>query len=433
VSIRVILITLFLLAGPRAALATEWFVGADEKGSGSSAEPFGRIQQALDVAKPGDVVNVRAGVYLESLHTVRDGLQGAPIVVRGAGEVIVTTRDSVLTVDHAYQVFEGIIFDAQYALADAVKVRSAAHYLVLRQVEVRRSTRDCIDMGSPHDVLIERALIHHCLNAASGRTDAHAVVAGAVQNLTIRDSEFHTFSGDGLQLDPARAAPGWNHVTVERCVFWLRPLEEPENGFEAGVVPGENAIDTKTSTTSPRGSITIRDTIARGFRGPLVRHMAAFNLKELIHAVVDRVTVTDSEIAFRLRGPALVDIQNAVVDRVDFGVRYEDNIERIQLWNSTFGRVGRAFYKAEATKDAFNTRNFLLLAPELPDEAEGPGNLAVEAKAFRDVGNGDFRLAPGSPAIDAGQQLNVVVDREGVRRPQGAAPDAGAYELAASR
>jgi hypothetical protein len=161
--------------------------------------------------------------------------------------------------------------------------------------------------------------------------------------------------------------------------------------------------------------------------------MAAFNLKELIHAVVDRVTVTDSEIAFRLRGPALVDIQNAVVDRVDFGVRYEDNIERIQLWNSTFGRVGRAFYKAEATKDAFNTRNFLLLAPELPDEAEGPGNLAVEAKAFRDVGNGDFRLAPGSPAIDAGQQLNVVVDREGVRRPQGAAPDAGAYELAASR
>ena len=432
--VRSFLVVLCLLAGPRAAMATDWFVAADENGSGTSQNPFGRIQQALDVAGPGDVVNVRPGVYLETLRTVRDGSPGAPIVVRGVpGDVIVTSRDTVLTIEHAHYVFEGMVFDAQYAQSDAVKVRTAAHYLVLRQVEVRHSTRDCIDIGSPHDVLIERSLVHHCLNAASGRTDAHAVVAGAIQNFTIRDSEFHTFSGDGLQLDPARAAPGWNHVTVERCLFWLRPLEEPENGFAVGVVPGENAIDTKTSTTSGRGSITIRDTVARGFRGPLVRHMAAFNLKELVHAVVDRVTVTDSEIAFRLRGPALVDIQNAVIDRVDIGVRYEDNIERIQLWNSTFGRVGRAFHRAEAVKEAFNTRNLLFLADELPEEVSGPGNLAVGPKAFRNAADGDYRLVPGSPAVDAGQQTSVVVDREGMRRPQGASYDVGAYELAGSR
>jgi hypothetical protein len=425
---RLLLVTLCLLAGPRGVSATEWFVAQDETGSGTSAQPFGRIQQALDAATPGDVVTVRAGVYIETLRTVRDGTASAPITVRGVGgEVIVTSRDTVLTIDHAHQVFEGLIFDAQYAAADAVKVRSAAHYLILRQLEVRRSTRDCIDIGSPHDVLIERALVHHCLNAAEGRTDAHAVVAGAIQNLTIRDSEFHTFSGDGLQLDPARAAPGWNHVTIERCLFWLAPLGEPENGFAVGTVPGENAIDTKT-TTSGRGSITIRDTVARGFRGPLVRHMAAFNLKERVHAVLDRVTVTDSEIAFRLRGPALVDIQNAVVDRVDIGVRYEDNIERIQLWNSTFGRVGRAFHEAEATKDAFDTRNLLFLAPTLPEEVTGTSNLAVGAKAFRNADEGDYRLAAGSPAIDAGQPVNVVLDREGARRPRGAAYDIGAYE-----
>jgi hypothetical protein len=415
-------------------MATEWFVAADQNGTGTSPEPFGRIQQALDAARPGDVVSIRPGVYIETLRTVRDGAYGAPIVVRGVpGAVIVTARDTVLTIEHAHHVFDGIIFDAQYAQNDAVKVRTAAHYLVLRRLEIRRSTRDCVDMASPHDVLIERSLIHHCLNAAAGRTDAHAVVAGAIQNLTIRDSEFHTFSGDGLQLDPARAAPGWNHVTLERCVFWLRPLEEPENGFGVGVVPGENAVDTKTSTSSGRGSITIRDTVASGFRSPLVRHMAAFNLKELVHAVIDRVTVTDSEIAFRLRGPALVDIQNAVVDRVDIAVRYEDNIERIHLWNSTFGRVGRAFHRAEAFKDAFHTRNLLFLADELPEEVTGPGNLAVGPQAFRDAERGDYRLAAGSPAVDAGAQINVVVDRDGIRRPYGAGYDVGAFERADSR
>jgi len=161
--------------------------------------------------------------------------------------------------------------------------------------------------------------------------------------------------------------------------------------------------------------------------------MAAFNLKERVHAVLDRVTVTDSEIAFRLRGPALVDIQNALVDRVDIGVRYEDNIERIQLWNSTFGRVGRAFHKADAVKDAFDTRNLLFLGAELPEEVTGPSNLAVGPKAFRNVDGGDYRLAAGSPAIDAGQQVNVVVDREGVRRPRGGGYDVGAYELEGSR
>ena len=56
-------------------------------------------------------------------------------------------------------------------------------------------------MDAPADVLIEDSLIHHTLNAARGRTDAHGVVAGAVQRLTIRRTEIHTFSGDAVQLE----------------------------------------------------------------------------------------------------------------------------------------------------------------------------------------------------------------------------------------
>lgn len=40
----------------------------------------------------------------------------------------------------------------------------------------------------------------------------------------------------------------------------------------------------------------------------------------------------------------------------------------------------------------------------------------------------NFRLKPGSPAIDAGVNAGVLLDLDGLGRPKGAAPDLGAYE-----
>ena len=167
---------------------------------------------------------------------------------------------------HAYLVVDGLVLDGQYAADDTVRVTSSGDFLVLRNTEVRRSSKDLIDMAAPEGVLIDGSLLHHALNAAGGRTDAHGIVAGAVRDLTIRDTEIHTFSGDGLQVDPGRAAPGWDRVTIEGSKIWLAPLPAPENGFAAGAVPGENAVDTKAAATNVRSRITVRDTIASGFR-----------------------------------------------------------------------------------------------------------------------------------------------------------------------
>jgi hypothetical protein len=239
------------------------------------------------------------------------------------------------------------VFDGQYGADDTIRVTSAGSNLVLRDVEVRRSTKDLIDIGAPQHVLIEGSLIHHALNAAAGRTDAHGIVAAAVHDLVVRNTEIHTFSGDGVQIDPARSTPGWSDVTLDGDRIWLAPLPAAENGFAAGTVPGENAVDTKASANYPRATMEIRNTTAFGFRNGLIPNMAAFNLKENVDVTVDRVTVYDSEIAFRTRGGApgaWVTAKNAVIHNVTTAFRYEDNIERLRIWNATVGaNVTRAF------------------------------------------------------------------------------------------
>ena len=437
---RAVILSLVLcgFTAPSIATAADLYVAPGGRGTGTRLSPFGRIQQAIDVAKAGDVVHVRPGVYAERLSTVRGGTKAARVVVRGTGErgsALITNSGRVVTVGHPNITFENMVIDGRYGDDDTIRVASAASGLVLRNVEVRRSTRDLIDIGSPTDVIIEGCLIHHALNAAGGRTDAHGIVAGAVRGLTIRNTDIHTFSGDGFQVDPGREAPGWSDVTLDTVRIWLTPLPAAANGFAAGVVPGENAIDTKASAALPRARLALRNVTAWGFQRGLIANMAAFNLKEHIDARLDGITVYDSEIAFRLRGGggassgARVLLQNAVVYRVGTAYRYEDDIEQLRILHNTVGNgVGRVFRGAASSSAGLETRNLLVLGA-LPGEASHGSNLAVTASAFIDAAGGDYRLRAGAAAIDRGTPIrSVSADRDGVERPQGAAPDVGAYE-----
>jgi hypothetical protein len=418
--------------------ASTLYVAPGAAGDGTSANPFGRIADAIAIAKAGDTVLLKAGTYAENLRTVRGGTSSSRLTIRAEadGKAILTTRTSnVVRVSHPYVTIRGLVVDGQYGLYDAVLVDSAATGTILQYLEVKRATKDCIDIRSTVNVVVEKSVIHHCLNATNGRTDAHGIAAGAVKNLIVRDTKIHTFSGDAIQLDPDRAAPGWDRITIDRCQFWLEPLTTAENGFAVGTVPGENALDTKTLESAPRAIVTVRQTEAWGFRGGLITNMAAFNIKENVDATLDGVTVSRSEIAFRLRGPganggAWARVQNAVVYDVGTAVRYEDNIERVQVWNVTLGSaIPRFFRAASSTAAGLDVRNVLFLGSSATMPG-GLGNLQAVAAFFVNAAANDYRLAPGSLAIDAGvANSSITKDRLGVSRPQGAYWDVGAYEF----
>jgi hypothetical protein len=216
--------------------------------------------------------------------------------------------------------------------------------------------------------------------------DAHGIAAGAVRNLRIINTEIHTFSGDGIQVDADRLHPGWDRVVVESCHIWLQPLPRAVAGFAAGIVPGENAIDTKTPLgIDTPANLTVHDTLAHGFRGGLVR-MSAFNLKENVRVDVQGVTVHDSQIAFRIRGQtakspyaANVSIADSLIYDVGTAIRYEAAIEKIRLRHTTIGPgVVRVFdNQASHARGVIDGRDVLVIASKLPEQLDGGNNRAL--------------------------------------------------------
>ena len=72
-----------------------------------------------------------------------------------------------------------------------------------------------------------------------------------------------------------------------------------------------------------------------------------------------------------------------------------------------------------------------LIHPFKEFEGETRGDNSIEADpGFVDITGGNFRLRPGSPAVDSGSLEGAPAeDIEGVQRPQGGIVDMGAYEI----
>lgn len=403
------------------------------------------IQTALNDATPGDIIEIAEGTYNEDISTESPGSVDAPIVVRAAegATVIITSPGEVLQVDDPYWTFQDLIFDGQFGSNDTIDINDGANHTLLQRVEVRRSGRDCIDIGAPSGVTIEDSKIHQCLwfdDEEDERKDAHGVTGGAVTDLTIRNTVIHTFSGDAIQFDPGRWEPGWNNIHISGCQLWLEPLTVDLNGFLAGQVPGENAIDTKTWADGERASLVVEDTEAWGFQNGLdFSTQAAFLIKENVDAVFRRVVVHDSEIAFRLKGPtdthphgATVTVENSLMYDVEVGVRFEDNLEQLKLVFTTFGMgIDNALVEVESDTTVPDIKNSLFVDMAIPSFAtEADGNIEAEPDDLEDADARDHHLVEGATAIDAGIFIeDIAEDLDGGQRFVGSAPDAGAYEF----
>jgi len=87
------------------AETVEYYVGPDgaDGNDGSQNSPLETVSEGLDRARPGETVQLKPGVYNESIFTVRDGEPDNPITVKGPEDAVVRPLPdtySAITVRH---------------------------------------------------------------------------------------------------------------------------------------------------------------------------------------------------------------------------------------------------------------------------------------------------------------------------------------------
>ena len=228
--------------------------------------------------------------------------------------------------------YENFLVDSRWAGGNRVKI--TADDVVLRHCEIRNATGNGIGVFGKN-VLIENCRIHHLLNGTfAEQTDAHGIT-GHPRKLVVRNCLIEYVSGDCMQFDPDRNP--WDEVLVENCTLRTGPLAADAAGFKAGERPGENGFDSKTPSQGPRPNITFRRCVFEGWQQPgQISNLAALNLKENVHAVVEDCVFRHHENCFRVRGPgarggALVEIRRCALFDSTVGVRMEDKLENLAI------------------------------------------------------------------------------------------------------
>lgn len=95
--------------------------GEDGNSGISSDKSWRTIQKAVDIAEPGDVINLSEGEYFQDVLTRRSGSTSAPIVITGPQTAVIRGGGNarVIEVNHDYISFVGFTVDGLHGSSDS--------------------------------------------------------------------------------------------------------------------------------------------------------------------------------------------------------------------------------------------------------------------------------------------------------------------------
>lgn len=428
--------------------------GNDSTGLGTQASPWASIAKANSISlDPGDTLYFRRGDTFTGELVVDDsGASPARITVdsygssSGAAPIL---RRATFSGD--WLLVQNIAFDADKGAFRPVTI--TGDNVTLQDFSIANATRNCLEINGATNFLVDSGEISFCLNGnwnSDPIQDAHGIVVSADQQSvtgTLSNLNIHEVSGDSIQTNPNRPSEqGFTiNLTFEDSTCWTQPLAANFNaGWVAGNSPGENCIDTKAA--SGNGDVinlTVTNVTTYGFTQdantpPAMTNRAAFNLKESVNAVFNRITCYDSEICFRVRGNegngnADLTLMNAVVYDADVGIRAESALNNLEVYNATFGSGITTFLTevAGGINAGSDLRNNVFLGT-VPGDFSDDTNVQASAGDFASEASNDYRpLDTATGIVDQGDTIAAVTDdRNGTAR---SAPyNIGAYETSVS-
>lgn len=400
---------------------------------GSLDRPWQTIQHAIQQALPSDTILVAGGIYNEHIQSVRNGQEGAPIVLANLNQ------DTV--------VIDGTLVDWSTGI-------SLSHdFIQLEGIEVRNWSSTGIWLDGAGHVTLRDCVVYDCVFGIGAGNGAHDFLLERV--------EIHDFDLYGFDASPSGGGDCYNGTFVDCIAHSSRDKEQNVDGFALGH-GGQRGFRFLRCETygvfdgfdiSAQGTVledcTSHENANAGFKiwaddVSLVNCLAFAN--GICHVELD----WDGE-------PGTTTLRHCTfVDAYVYSIWIENSEDRLDMVNCIVAggdNIGLAF---EQLGSSNYSGDFNLFHNDNAERAISVGYVdefslsdlrsgswshysgqdahsvfvADMSTIFRAPDAFDYRLAAGSPAIDAGlDRLAPETDIRGASRHLGAATDIGAFEF----
>ncbi|MDZ7372435.1 MAG: right-handed parallel beta-helix repeat-containing protein [candidate division KSB1 bacterium] len=413
-------------------MAADYYVspGGDDRNPGTFERPFLTVAKAVEVAQPGDVVHIRAGVYsgiriFPAGGVGRSGTPDRPIVYRafGDGEAIIR---GMVWIEAEYIEFHGLKItnpSGHGVFLCGARTPAGSGSFVTNHIRfVRCEIYECMGIGVLTDYDVHHNEFLYCNVHHNGKRnppkdgEGQGFYVGGDYNRFI-GNEIHDNADNGLQIWASR---GWGDDVATPTGNVIVGNKVYRNGFAvnmAGIVVG--AACGGDSNLVANNLIYGNRTYGLHIAGSLGKDNRFVN---------NTIFGNETGIAiYSSAGPNTVVLNNVVFGNpINLTVwRIPDKPDHLStlvcdynLWDpsGSFNWVGVSYGNS--------------LAGYVRASGKDQHSFAADPR-FVDPQAGDFRLRADSPAIDAGILLpDVESDALGVPRPQGSGPDLGAHEFA---
>jgi hypothetical protein len=174
----VVLGIIFLMPGPSHTYHVS-LEGSDANTGLGTSQPLKTIQKALQLAEPGDRIQLADGDYRQSFTSVRPGRHGAPITIIGGQKAVVRGDDDhnrIIEINHDYITMQGFRIDGKHGKGTArtdyrdkliyavsKQAKKGVRGLVITQMTIENAGGECVRLRYfAEDNQVSYSTIRHC-------------------------------------------------------------------------------------------------------------------------------------------------------------------------------------------------------------------------------------------------------------------------------